>query len=794
MRRLARRLLELALLVASPVLVIIFAATVGAADLLWALFGRRRPPADRAPETRAASIVIPNWNGRELLERNLPSVLEAVKHRPGSEIIVVDNGSTDASAEFLRRNYPEIRLVELKKNLGFGGGSNAGVEAARNDIVVLLNNDMRVAPDFLPPLLEGFRDEKVFAVSAQIFFSDPDRRREETGLTEGRWEAGRLRVRHRADDHIRRAYPCFYPGGGSSAFDRRKFLELGGFDRLYEPFYLEDADLGYLAWKRGWKVLYEPQSKVWHEHRGTIGRRFTARRIDDVLRRNFLLFASKNIHEWSKLGAHWASALSGAWLSFFFGESRERASLLALGQAFLRLPAALASRWRARALARISDTEAFRRPRGDYYRDRFEEVAPVPERLRVLFVSPYPICPPVHGGAVFMLQTCRHLAALCELHLIVLLDRPEQEAAHRNLAELVASIQFLTRSGGAPRSLASLEPHAVREFQSEELGWLIERTILLEQIDLVQFEYFPMGQYAGDYRRIATVLFEHDVYFQSVGRLLARLRGPWRKARTALEYMRALRYELRLLERLDGVDFCSRENASYVAGFLPRLGEKAAAGLRTGIDVASYPFVEEGREPDTLLFVGSFRHQPNLEALAWFLEAVLPKVSAARPQVRMIVAGSEPPPSYALPAASASVELRGDVADIREPLSRYAVFVCPVLSGSGVRVKLLEAFASGIPVVSTRLGAEGLSQTDGELCVLADDPDDFAFGVLRLLEAPEQAREMARRARRKVEADHDARLLTRRLVERYRALVQAKRRTETAPPEPVDHLVGRGRI
>jgi GT2 family glycosyltransferase len=794
MPELLRRLLELALLVASPVLILVFPLVLGAADLLWALFGRRRPPSDLTPKTQAASIVIPNWNGRELLERNLPSVLEAVRRCPGSEIIVVDNGSTDASAEFVRRNYPEIRVLELKENRGFGGGSNAGVKAARHDIVVLLNNDMRVAPDFLAPLLEGFRDEKVFAVSAQIFFSDPERRREETGLTEGRWEAGRLRVRHRVDDRISLAYPCFYPGGGSSAFDRRKFLELGGFDRLYEPFYLEDADLGYLAWKRGWKVLYEPKSRVWHEHRGTIGRCFTTRQIDDVLRRNFLLFSVKNIHEWSKLGAHWAAALGGAWVSFFFGESRERASLIALAEALLRLPAAVASRWRARALAQISDTEAFRRPRGDYYRDRFEEAAPSPERLRVLFVSPYPICPPVHGGAVFMLQTCRHLAALCELHLIVLLDRPEQEAAHRNLAELVASIQFLTRSGGAPRSLASLEPHAVREFRSEELGWLIERTILLEQIDVIQLEYFPMGQYAGDYRRIATFLFEHDVYFQSVGRLLARVKGPWRKARTALEYMRALRYELRLLGRLDGVDFCSRENASYVAGFLPRLGEKAAAGLRTGIDVASYRLVEEPREPDTLLFVGSFRHQPNLEALAWFLEAVLPKISAARPQVRLIVVGSEPPPSYALPTASAAVELRGDVADIREPLSRYAVFVCPILSGSGVRVKLLEAFASGIPVVSTRLGAEGLSGADGELCVLADHPDAFASGVLRLLEAPEQARQMARRARRKVETDHDARLLTSRLVERYRSVVHAKRRTEKAPPAPVDHLVGRERI
>ncbi len=783
MRPVLRRLLELALLSLSPLIVLVSALTLAVADLLWLVFGRRLAPRDDRPRTEAVSIVIPNWNGRHLLEKFLPSVVEAARQIAGSEIIVVDNGSTDASADFVRQHFPDVRLLELGKNLGFGGGSNAGFRAAQHDIVVLLNNDMRVAPDFLRPLLDGFRDEKVFAVSCQIFFGDPGRRREETGLTEGRWEAGQLRVRHRADDRIRRAFPCFYPGGGSSAFDRRKFLELGGFDRLLDPFYLEDTDLGYLAWKRGWKVLYEPRSVVWHEHRGTIGRRFTPRQIEDVLRRNFLLFCWKNIHEWRRLGAHWCAVLGAAWLSFFFGESRERASLVALGQAFLRLPAAVRSRWRARRLALISDAEAFRRPRGDYYRDRFEAPLEVRERPRVLFVSPYPICPPVHGGAVFMLQTCLHLAALCELHLIVLLDRPEQEAAHRELAARVASAEFLVRSGAPPRALASLEPHAVREFRNEELRWRIERTILLEQIDVIQLEYLPMGQYAGEYRRLATFLFEHDVYFQSVRRLLPGLNGSWRKAQAALEYMRALHYELALLPRLDGVDFCSPENAAYVAGFLPRLGEKAAAGLRSGIDVASYRFVEHGREPDTLLFVGSFRHQPNLQALTWFVGAVLPAVSAARPQVRLIVVGSEPPPSYGLPAAGAAVELRGEVADIREPLERYAVFVCPILSGSGVRVKLLEAFACGIPVVSTRLGAEGLSEVDGELCVLADEAEAFARGILRLLEAPEEARQMARRARRKVENDHDAAVLTRRLVERYRATLLAKRRAQSGAAE-----------
>src|SRR5260370_3961699 len=210
---------------------------------------------------------------------------------------------------------------------------------------------MRVQLDFLAPLLAGFTDDKVFAVSCQIFFSDPGRLREETGLTQGWWEDGSLRVRHRIDNGISDLYPCFYGGGGSCAFDRRKFLELGGFDSLLAPFYLEDTDLGYVAWKRGWKVLYQPNSIVYHEHRGTIGKRFTEKQIQAVLQKNFILFCWKNIHHWRKLVSHFFFTHPGALGSLGFGAEAGRPNLAGLGRAFLHLPHALLSRSPAPALA-----------------------------------------------------------------------------------------------------------------------------------------------------------------------------------------------------------------------------------------------------------------------------------------------------------------------------------------------------------------------------------------------------------------------------------------------------------
>jgi len=738
------------------------ALAIAVADLAWMVAGRRQRPVNSKPNTSAASLVIPNWNGKDLLARFVPSWIEAVRDHPGSEIIVVDNGSTDGSADWLRDNYPEVTVLALPKNLGFGGGSNAGFRAAKNDIVVLLNSDMRVEAGFLQPLLDGFTDETVFAVSCQIFLSDPAKRREETGLTGGWWSDGQLRVTHREDEKVDRLFPCFYGGGGSCAFDRRKFLDLGGFDELLAPFYLEDTDLGFLAWKRGWKVLYQPASVVYHEHRGTIGKKFTAAYIDSVLKKNYILFAWKNIHSWGRLSSHFLFSALG------------RTGTKGFLKAFLQLPRALRSRWRAYTLAQVDDTEAFRRSTPAYFHDRFIALTAIPERPRVLFVSPYPICPPTHGGAVFMYNTLRELARWCDVYAVVMLDYERELSANEELRNFCHNVEFIVRRNDLDPHLASITPHAVHEFHTPEIEWIVEREVLRHRVDVIQLEYTALGQYARRFNRLVCALFEHDVYFQSIARALPFMRSMERfKAR--FEYLRAIRYELNLLPRCDHIQVCTLENKAYIESFLPELAPRIDAGLRAGIDTTQYPFPGGPRRPFTMLFLGSFRHLPNQVALDWFTREVLPLILFKLPQARLLVAGSDPPPRHSIPDPAGAIDLLGFVEDIQPLFSSCAVFICPIRSGSGVRVKLLEAFASGIPVVSTTLGAEGLGRIDGEFCALSDHPQDFAAKVIQLLEDEDVSAAMARRARGEVEENWDMEAITRRLVAKYSELLRAKR-------------------
>ena len=183
-------------------------------------------------------------------------------------------------------------------------------------------------PDFLAPLLEGFTDPDGLRRLLPDLLQRPEQAprgdRPDAGLVAG-WRPAR------APSHRPRRRPISSPasigGGGSCAFDRDKFLELGGFDELLAPFYLEDTDLGYMAWKRGWKVLYQPRSVVYHEHRGTIGKRFREDQIQAVLKKNFLLFCWKNIHEWPRLWRHFFFAWAGAMLAVLFGDIPLRPNL-----------------------------------------------------------------------------------------------------------------------------------------------------------------------------------------------------------------------------------------------------------------------------------------------------------------------------------------------------------------------------------------------------------------------------------------------------------------------------------
>lgn len=242
------------------------------------------------------SIIIPNYNGRKLLEKNLTSVLAAARNFGRAEVIVVDDFSADDSRAWLAENYAgKIKIVLPEKNLGFSGAIMAGVQAADSDIVYFLNSDIRVEADFLDNLPAHFKDEKVFAVSS-LAYDGPGAKvaAARAGIV---WKWGMPDVDRDVKNipsGLRRG-PTLFASGGHAAYRKNLFIELGGFNHLFKPFYYEDVDLCYSAWKRGYKILFEPSSVVYHDHQGTIASVAKKKDIEITLRCNRLLFTWKNI-------------------------------------------------------------------------------------------------------------------------------------------------------------------------------------------------------------------------------------------------------------------------------------------------------------------------------------------------------------------------------------------------------------------------------------------------------------------------------------------------------------------
>ncbi len=263
-----------------------------ATPFAWLL---RRRPTDVSPRTRNASIVVLNWNGVHFLRELMPSLLVAVSRCPGDhEVIVVDNGSDDGSADWLARECPWAKLVCLPENVYFIRGNAAGAKVATRDVIVFLNNDMRVEPDWLGHLLQPFAEDRtgdLFATSSRIEMHAP---RTETGLTRCFLRHGEIRF-VQPPGQPGPPVPALWAGGGSSAFDRRKHDAIGGFEDLYFPMYVEDASLSWQAWRLGWRVVFVYDSVVHHAHRGSSTRKFGREALERLAWRNRELFFVRNV-------------------------------------------------------------------------------------------------------------------------------------------------------------------------------------------------------------------------------------------------------------------------------------------------------------------------------------------------------------------------------------------------------------------------------------------------------------------------------------------------------------------
>lgn len=333
------------------------------------------------------SIVIPSWNGQELLQEFLTSVIsKATDYSRESaspvEILVVDDGSTDSTADWLKsqgfseiaansdvvesvastsdHNRPALRFVSNPKNLGFPAGCNRGIRFAQHPLVLLLNNDVELLPEAINALASNFSDPETFAVHCRVFDKDNG-----SEIGTGKicsFAKGFLRVHRSYSARTDRpggqrvGYISAFAGGGASMLDRDKVLELGGFEELLSPFYWEDVELSYRAWKRGYRVLYEPRALARHRVSSTISRLDRAR-VRRIQQRNRIIYHWINLHDKRLFASHLF------WVLFLAVTAPIRLQpgfLISIGQALSKLKAIRVRRATERQASERTDREIFK--------------------------------------------------------------------------------------------------------------------------------------------------------------------------------------------------------------------------------------------------------------------------------------------------------------------------------------------------------------------------------------------------------------------------------------------------
>jgi GT2 family glycosyltransferase len=264
-----------------------------------------RSEREKKPFSSELSVIIPTHDGIQNLKDSLPALLRGLKGYKESsvEIIVLDNASSDGTAAFIKKSWPGIKVMRYNKPMGNCRIINEGVSSARFKTVFIMEDDVKVDPDFAQPLQESLGDEEVIAAVPAIHLES--KHNLITSINLMYFIDGALFLRVIADGKF--PEPVYLPGllNTATAFKKEAFKDLGGFDSLFDPGYMEDLDMGYRAWKRGYKVVYNRASRVYHTEKDSFRDHFQGKEWEWLRIRNYLLFMEKNITSRDYHSKHW---------------------------------------------------------------------------------------------------------------------------------------------------------------------------------------------------------------------------------------------------------------------------------------------------------------------------------------------------------------------------------------------------------------------------------------------------------------------------------------------------------
>jgi len=389
--------------------------------------------------------------------------------------------------------------------------------------------------------------------------------------------------------------------------------------------------------------------------------------------------------------------------------------------------------------------------------------------LNLLFLTPQLPFPPRQGTAIRNWGLIEHLARRHAVSLLsfVEADQPAPAAELQAACRRVVTVPVPHRSRAARlRTLLSSQPDMARRLWSPEFSAALADLVHSSTFDFIHIEGLELAPYLPALARSLPaaggprlVYDAHNAEFLIQQRAFLndwRLPARWPAALySTLQTPRIKKFEADTCRAAHLVTCVSAEDAAALRQLAPGLQPVI---VPNGIDFDRYRAaapLPELQGALILAFTGKMDYRPNIDAAEWFIEAIWPRIRAARPEAQFFVVGQKPPERLRRLHGRQGVVVTGAVEDPRPYIAAAAVYVAPLRMGGGTRFKLLEAMALNRPIVSTTLGAEGFAVQSGRELLLADAPADFAAAVLRLLEAPAVAQALAQAGHAFAEASYD---------------------------------------
>lgn len=389
-------------------------------------------------------------------------------------------------------------------------------------------------------------------------------------------------------------------------------------------------------------------------------------------------------------------------------------------------------------------------------------------KMRILFLSQLLPYPPDAGAKVRAYYTLRWLAEKHQVTLVAFTRNDDSPAAIDHLRTFCHAVHTLpmprnqVRDGVAlAKSLFQQESFIIRRDVVAKMDRLLRRLVSENKFDVVHADQLWMAQYALFVKHmlpvVRLVLDEHNACYQIFERLAQRERNPLKRWLWSREARLLRQYEWDICTRFDHVVTVTPEDTKSLIGLAEcntGNGSKFTT-IPICLDTRQHPVATPQGDGLTILHLGTMFWPPNVEGVLWFVRRVWPKVAAEIPQARFSILGKNPPADIQVLNNQAQFDVIGYVADPQPWLEQAGVFIVPLLSGGGMRVKIIDAWCWGLPVVSTTIGAEGIEYHDGENLLIADSADDYATKVVRVLQDNELSQRLRQNGRRWVETHYD---------------------------------------